>query len=110
MCLVALAWKSHPRWRLLLAGNRDEFHQRPAAALAVMARMHEEAVDVAAVQPEEAECLTAFVDDDRELGRGQIVITHHIRDRRQIARRQKMVRRADSGVPDREESLPVVGR
>ena len=33
MCLVALAWKSHPRWRLLLAGNRDEFHQRPAAAL-----------------------------------------------------------------------------
>lgn len=33
MCLVALAWKSHPRWRLLLAGNRDEFHQRPTAAL-----------------------------------------------------------------------------
>ena len=33
MCLVALAWKAHPRWRLLLAGNRDEFHQRPAAAL-----------------------------------------------------------------------------
>lgn len=34
MCLVALAWKSHPRWRLLLAGNRDEFHPRPTAALA----------------------------------------------------------------------------
>mgnify|MGYP003538915925 FL=1 len=34
MCLVALAWKSHPRWRLLLAGNRDEFHARPTAALA----------------------------------------------------------------------------
>ncbi|WP_170913514.1 NRDE family protein, partial [Xanthomonas axonopodis] len=28
MCLVALAWKVHPRWRLLLAGNRDEFHER----------------------------------------------------------------------------------
>lgn len=34
MCLVALAWKSHPRWQLLLAGNRDEFHARPTAALA----------------------------------------------------------------------------
>ncbi len=34
MCLVALAWKTHPRWRLVLAGNRDEFHARPTAALA----------------------------------------------------------------------------
>ena len=34
MCLVAVAWKSHPRWRLLLAGNRDEFHARPTAPLA----------------------------------------------------------------------------
>lgn len=34
MCLVALSWMSHPRWRLLLAGNRDEFHARPTAALA----------------------------------------------------------------------------
>ena len=34
MCLVALAWKCHPRWRLLLAGNRDEFHARPTAPLA----------------------------------------------------------------------------
>ena len=34
MCLVALAWKSHPRWRLLMAGNRDEFHARATAALA----------------------------------------------------------------------------
>jgi uncharacterized protein with NRDE domain len=33
MCLLAIAWKTHPRWRLLLAGNRDEFHGRPAAAL-----------------------------------------------------------------------------
>lgn len=35
MCLVAIAWKYHPRWRLLLAGNRDEFHARPTAALAL---------------------------------------------------------------------------
>ena len=34
MCLVALAWKVHPHWRLLLAGNRDEFHARPTAPLA----------------------------------------------------------------------------
>ena len=34
MCLIAFAWQSHPRWRLLLAGNRDEFHARPSAPLA----------------------------------------------------------------------------
>jgi uncharacterized protein with NRDE domain len=34
MCLIAFAWQSHPRWRLLLGGNRDEFHARPSAALA----------------------------------------------------------------------------
>lgn len=33
MCLIAFAWQHHPRWRLLLAGNRDEFHARPSAAL-----------------------------------------------------------------------------
>lgn len=34
MCLIAFTWNAHPRWRLLLAGNRDEFHARPSAALA----------------------------------------------------------------------------
>jgi uncharacterized protein with NRDE domain len=34
MCVVALAWSAHPRWHLLLAGNRDEFHARPTATLA----------------------------------------------------------------------------
>ena len=33
MCLIAFAWQTHPRWRLLLAGNRDEFHARPSAPL-----------------------------------------------------------------------------
>lgn len=37
MCLVAIAWNAHPRWRLVLAGNRDEFHARPTAPLAVWA-------------------------------------------------------------------------
>ncbi|MGC4253017.1 MAG: NRDE family protein [Sphingobium sp.] len=33
MCIMAMAWHAHPRWRLLLIGNRDEFHARPAAPL-----------------------------------------------------------------------------
>ncbi len=34
MCVVALAWRIHPDWPLILVGNRDEFHARPSAALA----------------------------------------------------------------------------
>ena len=34
MCVVALAWNTHPRWRLLLIGNRDEAYARPSASLA----------------------------------------------------------------------------
>jgi uncharacterized protein with NRDE domain len=33
MCLLVLAWKSHPRYRLIVAANRDEFHDRPTAPL-----------------------------------------------------------------------------
>ncbi|MGB5104698.1 MAG: NRDE family protein [Steroidobacteraceae bacterium] len=33
MCLLVVAWKSHPRYRLVVAANRDEFHERPAAPL-----------------------------------------------------------------------------
>ncbi len=33
MCLIAFAWNVHPRWRLVLVGNRDEFHARPSAGL-----------------------------------------------------------------------------
>ena len=42
MCVLALAFRSHPRWPLVLAGNRDELHARPAAPLA----RWEEAPDV----------------------------------------------------------------
>src|SRR5215510_9823480 len=34
MCLLVLAWRCHPSYRLVAAANRDEFHARPAAALA----------------------------------------------------------------------------
>lgn len=33
MCVVALAHRVHPDWPLILIGNRDEFHARPAAPL-----------------------------------------------------------------------------
>ena len=33
MCLLVFAWKAHPRYRLVMAANRDEFHDRPAAPL-----------------------------------------------------------------------------
>jgi uncharacterized protein with NRDE domain len=34
MCILALAWRAHPRWLLVVAANRDEVHARPAAPLA----------------------------------------------------------------------------
>lgn len=35
MCVVALAWQVHADWPLILIGNRDEYHARPAAALGI---------------------------------------------------------------------------
>ena len=34
MCLLVLAWQAHPRYRLVVAANRDEYHERAAAPLA----------------------------------------------------------------------------
>ena len=33
MCLLVLAWNTHPRYSLVVAANRDEYHERPTAAL-----------------------------------------------------------------------------
>jgi uncharacterized protein with NRDE domain len=34
MCLIALAWKAHPRYDLVVAANRDEWRERPTEAAA----------------------------------------------------------------------------
>src|ERR1700761_2470977 len=34
MCLLVLAWEVHPRYRLIVAANRDEFHERPTVPMA----------------------------------------------------------------------------
>lgn len=34
MCVLAFVLATHPRWRLVLIGHRDEYHARPAAPLA----------------------------------------------------------------------------
>ncbi|AWV07097.1 NRDE family protein [Marilutibacter maris] len=41
MCLIAVAWQAHPRYRLALIANRDEFHQRPTAAAGPDPERHE---------------------------------------------------------------------
>ena len=35
MCLLVLAWRVHPRYRLIVAANRDEYHARPTSPMAV---------------------------------------------------------------------------
>jgi uncharacterized protein with NRDE domain len=34
MCLLVFAWRAHPRFHLIVAANRDEYHERPTAPLA----------------------------------------------------------------------------
>lgn len=35
MCLLVAAWRAHPRYRLVVMANRDEFHARPAEPLRI---------------------------------------------------------------------------
>jgi uncharacterized protein with NRDE domain len=34
MCLILFAYRVHPRYQLVMAGNRDEFYERPTAPMA----------------------------------------------------------------------------
>jgi uncharacterized protein with NRDE domain len=34
MCLILFSWKTHPKYKLVLAANRDEFYERPTAVAA----------------------------------------------------------------------------
>ncbi len=34
MCLIGIAFRAHPKYELVIAANRDEFHDRPTAAAA----------------------------------------------------------------------------
>jgi uncharacterized protein with NRDE domain len=34
VCLLVLAWQAHPRYQLVVAANRDEYYERPTAAMA----------------------------------------------------------------------------
>lgn len=33
MCIIAVAYRAHPHWPLIVAANRDEFHERPSEPL-----------------------------------------------------------------------------
>ena len=50
MCLIYVAWRRHPRYRLVVAANRDEYHARPTA----MAHWWEDAPGVLAGRDLEA--------------------------------------------------------
>lgn len=70
MCVVAFAWQVHPRWRLVLAGNRDEFHARPTAALA-------EWPDSGVIAGRDLQSGGTWVGLDR---RGRVAVVTNVRD------------------------------
>jgi uncharacterized protein with NRDE domain len=37
VCLIAFAWRAHPRWPLAMIASRDEFHARPSAPAGFLA-------------------------------------------------------------------------
>jgi uncharacterized protein with NRDE domain len=64
VCLLVLAWQSHPRYRLVVAANRDEFHDRPTAPLAPWA----DAPNLIAGRDLRARGTWLAVDRERRLG------------------------------------------
>lgn len=69
MCLLAVAWKAHPRYRLVLAANRDEFHARPADPLAHWPATHgPRSPPILAGRDRQAGGTWLGLDPDRRLG------------------------------------------
>jgi uncharacterized protein with NRDE domain len=64
MCLLMLAWQAHPRYRLIVAANRDEFHARPTAPMALW----NDAPSILAGRDLSAQGTWLGVDRDRRFG------------------------------------------
>jgi uncharacterized protein with NRDE domain len=64
MCLLVLAWQAHPRYRLIVAANRDEFHARPTAPMAPW----NDAPDILAGRDLSAQGTWLAVDRERRFG------------------------------------------
>jgi uncharacterized protein with NRDE domain len=64
MCLLMLAWQAHPRYRLIVAANRDEFHARPTAPMALW----KDAPNILAGRDLSAQGTWLAVDRDRRFG------------------------------------------
>jgi uncharacterized protein with NRDE domain len=64
MCLLVLAWRTHPRYRLIVAANRDEYHARPTASMAVW----QDAPDILAGRDLAAQGTWLAVDRQRRFG------------------------------------------
>jgi uncharacterized protein with NRDE domain len=64
MCLLVLAWRAHPRYRLIVAANRDEFHARPTAPMALW----QDSPDILAGRDLSAQGTWLAVDRQRRFG------------------------------------------
>ena len=91
MCLLVLAWNAHPRYRLIVAANRDEFHERPAAPLAKWPPPQ----DLIAGRDLRAGGTWLGVDKQRRFG-----IVTNFRDLQSAAGRRAFARWVDSGISE----------
>jgi uncharacterized protein with NRDE domain len=87
MCLLVIAWQAHPRYRLVVAANRDEYHARPAAPLAKWAPP----LSILAGRDLQAQGTWLGVDRARRLG----VVTNF-----------RELQRTQPGAPSRGELIP----
>ncbi|NII56175.1 NRDE family protein [Luteibacter sp. SG786] len=104
MCLIAFAWQAHPRWRLVLVGNRDEFHARPTAPLAAW----DEAPQIVAGRDLEAGGTWAGVG-----ARGRASVITNVRDltadHSGMSRGLLVADYLGSTVPAREHAIELMG-